>query len=72
MENFNLKQLGLAELSHQEMIEIDGGSLVGGLLGRGVAHVVNAVEKVANAVIEGFQGASESIANGHIPAGMRR
>jgi len=36
MENFNLKQLGLTELTHQEMLEIDGGNFfynVGRFLG---------------------------------------
>ena len=27
MENFDLKQLGLSELTHQEMFEIDGGNI---------------------------------------------
>jgi len=37
MENFNLKQLGLTELTHQEMLEIDGGNFfynVGRFFGR--------------------------------------
>ena len=44
MEKFNLKQLGLSELTHQEMLEIDGGIF------RSIGHFVGRLAGSADSI----------------------
>ena len=46
MNKFNLDAYGVQEMSHQEMVEINGGGLLAELAGRAAAHILNAVDHV--------------------------
>jgi hypothetical protein len=60
VEKFDLQAMGLTELTEQEMLDIDGGSIFGSIW-NGIKAVGEAIADAAEAVAEAVADAAEAV-----------